>query len=104
MSKLSILVVDDEPNQRDTLAEILTEHGYTVTTAEDAPAAKGLIAAQPFAIIMTHFKMRGGSGLDVAKAAVKYCEGSAIVSMTEYADVSRVIDAMQIGVTDYLLK
>jgi CheY-like chemotaxis protein len=39
---LHILVVDDEPSMRATLAAILRAEGYSVDTASDGPAAVAL--------------------------------------------------------------
>ena len=39
MRAMTVLVVDDEKVQRETLASILTDEGYQVLTAGDVPAA-----------------------------------------------------------------
>ncbi len=104
MRPLSILVVDDEKNQRETLAQILRDQSFQVVTAGDVSEAQNLLAETSFDVILTDFRMPGGSGLDVAKKAQELCPQSVTLIMTAYADVRSVIEAMRAGVVDYLLK
>jgi len=100
----SILVVDDEQTQRETLAEILREKGFQVALASSAPEALEQISQQLFNVILTDFRMPGGSGLDVVRSAAQFCPETACIVMTAYADVNSVIEAMRLGAIDYLLK
>ena len=105
MRPLAILVVDDEKVQRETLAAILRDHAYVVTVAHDVPSAYEVLASsQACDVILTDFRMPGGSGIDVARRAADLCPQSVNLMMTAYADVDSVIEAMRIGVLDYLLK
>lgn len=99
-----ILVVDDEKNQRETLAHILSDQGYEVTTAAGVPEAKALLKDKAFDLVLTDFKMPGGSGVDVATEALQLNPKTSVMIMTAYADVESVIAAMRAGVADYLLK
>src|SRR5947209_2078162 len=47
-----VLVVDDEPLIRGTLAELLEQEGYAVTPAADAAEALARAAEQPFALAL----------------------------------------------------
>jgi DNA-binding NtrC family response regulator len=104
MISFSILVVDDESNQRETLIEILSDSGFAVEGAEDVESAKVKIENKKFNLVLSDFKMPGGSGLDVAKKALEMDSKTVVMMMTAYADVGSVISAMQAGVADYLLK
>ena len=104
MRPLSVLVVDDEKVQRDTLASILAEDGYQVIVAQDVPSATAALTESNYDVVLTDFRMPGGSGLDIARKANEVCPEAAILIMTAYADVQGGIDAMRRGVVDYLLK
>lgn len=105
MRPLSILVVDDEKVQRETLAAILRDHSYLVTVAHDVPSAnEALASVQGIDVILTDFRMPGGTGLDVARRAADLYPQAFTLMMTAYADVDSVIEAMRVGVLDYLLK
>jgi DNA-binding NtrC family response regulator len=101
---MRILVVDDERIQRDTLAAILSDNGYQVSTSDNVTNAKKLILESVFDLILSDFKMPDGTGLDVAESARKFLPDAAIFIMTAYADVQSVIDSMRVGVVDYILK
>jgi two-component system response regulator PilR (NtrC family) len=104
MRPLSILVVDDEKIQRDTLASILSDQQFSVVTAEDVATAAAALKASAVDVVLTDFKLPGGSGLDVVRKAAELCPESVSLIMTAYADVDSVIEAMRIGVLDYLIK
>ena len=104
MRSFAILVVDDEKNQRETLAQILRDQHYQVVTAGDLQGALEQLSQISFDVILSDFRMPGGSGIDVAKKAGELCPQSSTLIMTAYADVQSVIEAMRAGVVDYLLK
>ena len=55
--KPRILVVDDEKIQRETLAAILTDQGYTVATAACVTEAKSVISKDVYGLIISDFKI-----------------------------------------------
>src|SRR6478672_5728293 len=61
----AILVVDDNPANRDALSRRLERRGYHVTTAEDGPSALGLCAQRPFDLVLLDVMMPGMNGLEV---------------------------------------
>lgn len=103
-SQYSILVVDDEKNQRETLAQILSDQDHQVQTAADVPEAIEILKNKAFDLILSDFRMPGGTGIDVANKAIELNIKTAVMIMTAYADVEGVISAMRAGVVDYLLK
>jgi two-component system response regulator PilR (NtrC family) len=103
-STVEILVVDDEKIQRETLGSILRETGYHVAMACDVPTAFSAMRERSFDIIITDFRMPGGTGLDIAEKATELSPSAATLIITAYADVESVIEAMRIGVVDYIPK
>ena len=102
--KLAILIVDDERVQRETLADLLSQHHDRVVAVANANDAIKAIETSIFDIVLTDYKMPGGSGLDVARKAREWSPDTAVILMTAYADVAGVIEAMRVGVLDYLIK
>ena len=96
--------MDDEQVQREALAEIVRDQGFDVSTAVDVPSAKQLLDLEFFHVILTDYRMPGGTGLDVARIASARSPSTAVFVMTAYADVQGVIDAMRLGALDYLIK
>lgn len=101
---MRILVVDDEKIQRETLAAILGDNGYSVAVAMNVAEARKLVTTSLFDLVLSDFKMPDGNGLQVAEAVRKVLPEAGIFLMTAYADVGSVIESMRIGVLDYLLK
>lgn len=57
-----LLIVDDEPTVRETLARVLEDQGYEVRTAGDGAAALEQVRRQPFDLILCDIRMPGTSG------------------------------------------
>lgn len=79
----SVLVVDDEAGMRDTLVDILTSAGYTVTPAEDGFVALEMARAQPYDVIIMDIRMPAMTGVEVL-ASLEHPPPQ-IVLMTGYA-------------------
>lgn len=62
-----VLVVDDEPGMRETLADILTSAGYQVTVASDGDAALGEVAGTPYQAVVMDIRMPGRDGVSVLR-------------------------------------
>jgi CheY-like chemotaxis protein len=78
------LVVDDEPNGRLALGEILAESGYEVATA--GSAAEGLRLLETFHphVLLTDVRMPGMSGEELARAARQSLDPPNVVFMSAY--------------------
>src|SRR5262245_24247135 len=89
-----VLVVDDEANARQALAELLREEGYQVETAADG--FKALPKLDDFApeVVVTDLKMPGMDGIElIAKAREKDPEIQCIVT-TAFGSVDTAVSAM----------
>ncbi|MEM5385838.1 PAS domain S-box protein [Paraburkholderia phymatum] len=67
---LSILVVEDEPDARDALCELLGMLGHRYEAAGDAEEALAWLQRQPFDVLFTDLTLPGMSGLDLARKAM----------------------------------
>ena len=61
----SILVVDDEPDIRDNLRDILTDLGYDVDTAADGAEALDLVGKKHYDVALLDLRMPGMDGLEL---------------------------------------
>jgi DNA-binding NtrC family response regulator len=66
---LTILLVEDDPDQREALADVLGDR-HQITVATDAPNAIALVEADPggFDLVITDLHMPGPSGLALLRA------------------------------------
>jgi CheY-like chemotaxis protein len=81
-----ILLVDDDPTVRLTLARALTERGYDVRTAGDGQAAITILEGLgPLpAIAVTDLQMRGGSGEELARLLARRYPDLPVIFITAY--------------------
>lgn len=99
-----ILVVDDEPLKRITLQIELSEHGYEVHEAEDAGAARRLLDANVYDVVLCDVRMPGMNGLDLLAHIKRLQPTTEVVMMTAYADVPSAVTAIKRGAYDYITK
>jgi len=62
-----ILVVDDEPQIRKLIANILTRFGYTVATADDGGAGWQALGAHHFDLVVTDNQMPNVTGIELLR-------------------------------------
>ena len=99
-----ILVVDDEPEVRETLQSALDQGGYDVVVARDAQVALGLMANRDFPIVVTDVYMPGLSGLDfLSEIRARFPETLSIV-ITGYASTETAVEALKRGAYDFIQK
>lgn len=83
----SILLVEDQPEVRDTLAAILKEYGFTVSTADTAIDALTLIGnGLVFDIMVADFEMPGMNGVDLAAEVRRSSPWLPVILITGYQD------------------
>ena len=100
-----ILFVDDEPGIRLTLAPILQEHGFSVSTAGSVPDALELINHQAFDVLLSDLNIgQPGDGFTVVSAMRRVQPEACTFILTGYPDFETALQAIRGQVDDYLLK
>jgi len=103
----AILLVDDEDKILKTLGRALRADGHRVAEAASGQAARQLLAAQDFDLVILDNLMPDVSGLDLIReivGAAPESERPQIVMMTAHATIERAIEAMKLGALDFLQK
>jgi two-component system cell cycle response regulator len=102
----TILVVDDEPTNRELLEAILTDAGYRVVLAQDGQQALSLIAASPPDLILLDLMMPGMSGLEVCEALKRDGRSATIpiIVVTALGQVATKEAALTWGADDFVIK
>jgi two-component system response regulator RegA len=104
MSRVSILVVDDDQAFRDRLARALADRGLAVTIAGDHDGALAEARKEPPELAVVDLKMPGRSGLDLVRALKALDAGTRVVVLTGYGSIATAVEAMKLGATNYLPK
>src|SRR5215475_1385964 len=99
-----ILIVDDEPSNRNILGQELTHEGYSVLAASDGrEALKKLESLRPDLIILDYM-MANLSGLEVLKELRKRENDIPVVMITAYGTMERAVEAMKEGACDFITR
>jgi DNA-binding NtrC family response regulator len=101
---ITILVVDDEQANRESLEKIFVREGMRVLLAEDARAALDQLRSQRVHVLLTDLMMPGISGLELLRAAKQLAPAVEVVLMTAYGTVETAVAAMREGAYDFVEK
>ncbi len=101
--QLSLLVVDDDEDFRDSLQRLLTREKYDVASAGDLAGARAALTARTFDAVFVDQELPDGNGSDLLQDP---CRSAAteVVVVTGHASVSSAVDALRRGAADYLTK
>jgi DNA-binding NtrC family response regulator len=99
-----ILIVDDEPEMRRSLARLLSSQGMNVLTARSGEEALGLLEKEAIDVALVDLQMPGVSGLEVLREIKKQSLGVYVVIMTAHGDVDTAVQAMHAGAYHFLTK
>ncbi len=100
----AILVVDDEPLIRETLAEYLGQEGLHVVACASAEEALERVSAQRFDVVLCDMQLPGMDGLELLEQLRPISPETFVLLITAYATVENAVEAFQRGAHDYLMK
>ena len=99
-----ILIVDDEPSNRNILGQELTHEGYSVLAASDGREALRKIESSRPDLIILDYMMPDLSGLEVLKELRKRENDTPVVMITAYGTMERAVEAMKEGAYDFITR
>jgi DNA-binding response OmpR family regulator len=99
-----VLVVDDESELVEILAEYFTELGYTVSGANSASAAREVFAVNVPDLAILDLRMPGEDGLSLARWIREQHRRVGIIMLTTAAEAIDRIVGLEMGADDYLPK
>ncbi len=99
-----VLVVDDEPLIRESLAEFLLSRGFLCETAANGKEAVEMLEAQSFELVVTDMRMPDFNGLQLLEHLTRKDPDVAIIMITGVNEVETAVHAMKRGAFDYIIK
>lgn len=99
-----ILVVDDEPDIRDSVADILNEFGYDADTAGDGAEALSKIQDKSYDVALLDFKMPGMNGLTLYREMRRICPETSAILVSAYTGDGVAEEAISSGVRRVISK
>jgi PAS domain S-box-containing protein len=104
MEKKNILIVDDDPNLRETLADILKMKGYEAFSAASGTEGMNFLSDFPVNLAVIDLGLPDMSGLDVLSSARAGESVTETIVLTGNSSLDAAIEATNRGAFSYLLK
>ncbi len=105
MNQEHILIVDDEPDIRNLISDILADEGYSVATAANGDEANQQLNKKTPNLILLDIWMPDIDGISLMKGWVENNVVSApIVMMSGHGTVETAVEATQLGAKDFIEK
>jgi excisionase family DNA binding protein len=99
-----ILVVDDDETFRSLLNDFFETKGYQFRGAESGEAALALMREMTFELLLVDLLMPGMGGMEFIRLAKRFRPDIRILVLTAYGEKESAIQALRLGVTNYLEK
>ncbi|HCC48439.1 MAG TPA: hypothetical protein DEQ38_10050 [Elusimicrobia bacterium] len=99
-----ILIVDDEPDMRLAVRNVLKLRGYEIAEAGDGPAALEMAKANRPDLVLLDMRLPGMDGIEVLDGLKKIDDTVPVVMITGYGHIQSAVDVMKLGASEYLQK
>ena len=93
--QVEILVVDDDANYRETVADILEDEGYKVSKVETGTASIEEVKKKFFNVVLVDFKLADITGLELAKKIKSVDKNTYIILVTGHASLETALKAIE---------
>ncbi|MGB5368405.1 MAG: sigma-54 dependent transcriptional regulator [Polyangiales bacterium] len=103
-TEISVLVVDDEAPNVDSLRRIFEREGFNVLTATSGKKALDLCRHHPVNVVVSDLMMPGMNGIELVKALKTVVPDAEVVLMTAFGTVEKAVEAMRAGAYDFVEK
>ena len=103
-STQTLLIVDDDRSNLQSLERIYQREGVHVLTAPDARAALDLLRTERIDVCLTDLMMPGTSGLELMRASKTVSPETQFIRMTAFGTVEKAVEAMKEGAWDFVTK
>ncbi len=102
--KSKVLVVDDEPDIRQLIGQILEDFDYRVTEVHDADAARRAVRFEKFDAILLDIWMPGDDGITLLQEWYEAKLPTPVIMLSAHGTVETAVAATKFGAYDYLEK
>jgi DNA-binding NtrC family response regulator len=99
-----VLIIDDNANMRETLADILEEKGYEVVTARTAHEGTQAARGSFFNIALIDINLPDKTGIELLKEFKSVYPSRINIMVTASGTLKYAVDALNLGADAYVLK
>jgi len=100
----TVIVVDDSPNIRLTIKNVLEDQGYQVVTCETGEAAIQKVQEEIFEAMLLDVKLPGIDGLTALKKIIHIQPALKVIMISGHADLETAVKATRLGIYNFLEK
>jgi two-component system NtrC family sensor kinase len=104
LRQISLLLVDDETDFRNTLAKRLLKRGLHSIHAPDGETCLAMLAKQPVDVVVMDVMMPGINGIDALLKIKKLYHETEVILLTGNANTQDGVEGIKSGAFDYLTK
>ena len=104
MDKIKVLLIDDEMEFVETLAERLELRGYISKIAGDGESGISMLANESFDVAILDLMMPGLSGLDTLRQIKEIDATLPVIMLTGHGSTKDGMEGMRMGAFDFLMK
>jgi DNA-binding NtrC family response regulator len=101
---VSLLIVEDDPDFRETCARWMTRKGHSVASAANGSEALELCDRRTFDVAIVDMNMPGLTGLEVLERMKTAQIETEVIILTGQGTIESAVNAMKLGACDYLTK
>jgi DNA-binding NtrC family response regulator len=102
--KGSILIVDDEPEVRESLEELLGSEGYALESASTAEEGMKRLDQGLYDVALVDVNLPDGNGLEVLKSLKRESPDTGVIMITAYDSSQTAFQASKEGADSYVTK
>lgn len=104
MTKLPVLIVEDDSDLLEALCATLELAGYTALAAADGSTALAMLKKQQIGLVVSDVQMKHMDGLTLLREIKALNPAIPVLLMTAYGEIDKAVAAMRAGACDYLTK
>ncbi|NLP11047.1 sigma-54-dependent Fis family transcriptional regulator [bacterium] len=104
MAVHTLLIIDDEQAQRESLAGFLAKKGYQIQQAALAQEAIEIVQRMPVDLLLTDLRMPGMDGRELLQKVKGINPEVEVIVMTAFGSLESAVAAMKEGALDFLTK
>ena len=101
--KPRILIVEDQPGEREALGRLLRQEGYDIEMAGSPEQAMAFLE-EPVDLVVSDLRMGENSGIDLLRHWKARRPRTPFIMVTAHGDIESAVEAMKLGAEDYLTK
>ncbi|MFQ5707457.1 MAG: sigma-54-dependent transcriptional regulator [bacterium] len=104
MADLSILLVEDRDNVRNSLSMLLKKSGFQVEAVENGRKALDSLQRNYFDLVLTDYKMSPIDGMTLLRQIKETWPATEVIMMTAFGTIQKGVEAIKSGACEYITK